>query len=275
MTTFKDRINWVEGARLPADISISQRKVTVRFHRRAHLPIVLASKDDNLYLRMARSLANAAGRKSVRYSCRPLLLYVGYETRGIGPFTVVPPPPDRELSDALNEFRDVHGFRLNHFQIAKPQDRASDVYTWWIISVTDAYDMIKAWGDLPLCADIPFKKEDAVAESFPVHESHETPNNGAAAAEKETAAVGRNCFPGTAAAAAGAGRFELSTPSPPNWKSAVTETLTASSAAANQDGCEPAQPSFTLVRQSRPRFIFAVHCWSVHAILDPAKQDAS
>jgi hypothetical protein len=57
------------------------------------------------------------------------------------PFTVVPPPPDRELSDALNEFRDVHG---NHFQIAKP-DRASDVYTWWIISVTDAYDMIKAW----------------------------------------------------------------------------------------------------------------------------------
>ena len=28
---------------MPADISISQRKVTVRFHRRAHLPIVLAS----------------------------------------------------------------------------------------------------------------------------------------------------------------------------------------------------------------------------------------
>ena len=28
---------------MPADISISQRKVMVRFHRRAHLPIVLAS----------------------------------------------------------------------------------------------------------------------------------------------------------------------------------------------------------------------------------------
>src|SRR4029434_597083 len=28
---------------MPVDISISQRKVTVRFHRRAHLPIVLAS----------------------------------------------------------------------------------------------------------------------------------------------------------------------------------------------------------------------------------------
>ena len=28
---------------MPADISISQREVTVRFHRRAHLPIVLAS----------------------------------------------------------------------------------------------------------------------------------------------------------------------------------------------------------------------------------------
>jgi hypothetical protein len=28
---------------MPADISISRRKVTVRFHRRAHLPIVLAS----------------------------------------------------------------------------------------------------------------------------------------------------------------------------------------------------------------------------------------
>ena len=27
---------------MPADISISQREVTVRFHRRAHLPIVLA-----------------------------------------------------------------------------------------------------------------------------------------------------------------------------------------------------------------------------------------
>jgi hypothetical protein len=65
------------------------------------------------------------------------------------------------------------------------------------------------------------------------------------------------------------------TPSPPNWKSAVTETPTGSSAAANQDGCEPPQPSFRLVRQSRPRFIFAVHCRSVHAILDPAKQDPS
>lgn len=28
---------------MPADVSISQRKVTVRFHRRTHLPIVLAS----------------------------------------------------------------------------------------------------------------------------------------------------------------------------------------------------------------------------------------
>ena len=28
---------------MPADISISQREVTVRFHRRAHLPIILAS----------------------------------------------------------------------------------------------------------------------------------------------------------------------------------------------------------------------------------------
>ena len=28
---------------MPAVISISQREVTVRFHRRAHLPIVLAS----------------------------------------------------------------------------------------------------------------------------------------------------------------------------------------------------------------------------------------
>ena len=28
---------------MPADISISQREVAVRFHRRAHLPIILAS----------------------------------------------------------------------------------------------------------------------------------------------------------------------------------------------------------------------------------------
>jgi hypothetical protein len=28
---------------MPADISIGQHEVTVRFHRRAHLPIVLAS----------------------------------------------------------------------------------------------------------------------------------------------------------------------------------------------------------------------------------------
>jgi hypothetical protein len=28
---------------MPADVAISEREVTVRFHRRAHLPIVLAS----------------------------------------------------------------------------------------------------------------------------------------------------------------------------------------------------------------------------------------
>jgi hypothetical protein len=28
---------------MPADVAITEREVTVRFHRRAHLPIVLAS----------------------------------------------------------------------------------------------------------------------------------------------------------------------------------------------------------------------------------------
>jgi hypothetical protein len=57
---------------MPADVTITEREITVRFHRRTHLPIVLASGliDKPVPVRWWHGRARAASSNSARQASR-------------------------------------------------------------------------------------------------------------------------------------------------------------------------------------------------------------
>ena len=118
-------------------------------------------KDNNIYLRMLRLLGEKTDGKSIRFGCRPVLLYVGYEQEGVvGPITVV--SERNAVGEATARVaRDVKGFRVDHFEIAKPAGLNDPIHLFVQESIEDAYTMVAAWpaGVDKLCSDAKFVDE--------------------------------------------------------------------------------------------------------------------
>lgn len=129
--------------------------------------------DNNLYLRMLRNFSNRTAGKSLRYECRPLLLYVGYEDVL---FRIVPGSSAAD-EETMHLARHVKGFNLDHSEIVKPESETSEVYRWVNDNIADAFRMLDHWDNapgrpnLPLCTQVPFVAETRFPHAlYPAHQ---------------------------------------------------------------------------------------------------------
>jgi hypothetical protein len=117
-------------------------------------------KEDNIYLRMLRLLGEKTDGKSVRFGCRPVLLYVGYEKVRV-PGVLVVSERSAVGPSTANAARDVEGFDVDHFQIAKPTSLDHPIHQFVKRSMEDAFDMVAKWpaDTNKLCEQAPYVEE--------------------------------------------------------------------------------------------------------------------
>lgn len=96
-------------------------------------PLLESLKKDNTFLRMMNLWFNLRAYKTDRYGCRPPQLFVGVESKPMGPIQVVDTESATYAARAGSGGTvDILTFPLNHSQIAKPKGTDDDIYKWFI-----------------------------------------------------------------------------------------------------------------------------------------------